>query len=431
MSPTESPPSPSADRRLPHALALLAQARTVVKHQRELERITGEHFNLFQILRIGHYEVSTHSPILGDLLDPGGTHGQGKVFLELFLQQVRKQSELMDRPGLERFDPATARVLLEQSLGERTEVDGGRLDIVLTDQSGNQIAIENKIHAGEQPNWARRYRAGLRPGSPLIYLTLQGVAALDEESKKDEALMLLSYREDITAWLEACRKEVATVPIVRESLTQYLFLIRKLTHQNTGRRMNDEIVSTVLQSPETLEAFIALRDADSAVRGTIVRSLAERIRPKIPADFPMVATPAGNAAKREAFGFSTPVLAANHIRAVVSFDGPNYTNCFFGFEMTNGEQIAKISTPVLDALRAEFRTHIANATTSGIWPIWTYWEARRNWDEAVLKRIQFEQNAFDDELMAVIGKLRETARGFNTRLESGFDRFLPDANPHD
>jgi len=131
MSPTESPPAFSADRRLPHALALLAQARSVGKHQRELERITGEHFNLFQILRIGHYEVSTHSPVLGDLLDPGGTHGQCKVFLELFLQQVLKQSDLIDRPGLDRFDPATARVLLEQSLGERTEIDGGRIDIVL------------------------------------------------------------------------------------------------------------------------------------------------------------------------------------------------------------------------------------------------------------------------------------------------------------
>jgi hypothetical protein len=416
--------SPSQERQLAHAKGLLAQTRTVVKHQRELERITGEHFNLFNILRIGHYEVSTHSPILGDLLDPGGTHGQGSIFLELFIQQVLTQSDLIDRPGLERFNPSTARVVLEQSLGERTEIDGGRLDILLTDGSGNQIAIENKIYATEQGNWVRRYRAGLPAGSPLIFLTLQGVTALDGGSKDDEALIPLSYRHDITAWLESCRKEVATVPIVRESLTQYLFLIRKLTHQNTGRRMNDEIVSTVLHSPESLEAFIALRDADTAVRGTIVRGLAERIRPRIPADFPMVATPEGRCAKEEAFIFSIPELAIHNIQAAVCFASANYNGCFFGFEMTNHMQVGNISNPVLDALRVEFRKHFQKAQTTSTWPIWTWWDARRNWDESVLKAIQFEPIAFDDEFMAVIAILRDTALKVTAEICSESDSRL-------
>jgi len=412
------------------ALSLLTHARGVVKHQRELERVTGEHFNLFQILRIGHYEVSTHSPLLGDLLDPGGTHGQGPVFLERFIQQVLTQSDLVDRPGLDRFDPATARVVLEQSLGERTDIDGGRLDILLADGSGNQIAIENKIYAAEQGNWVRRYRAGLPPGSPLIYLTLQGGAALDDDSKKDEALIRLSYRDDITAWLEACRKEVATVPIVRESLTQYLFLIRKLTHQNPARRMNDEIVSTVLHSPESFEAFIALRNADTAMRGTIVRGLAERIRPRIPVDFPMVATPEGKCVKDEAFIFSIPELAVHNIQAGICFATGNYNGCFFGFEMANHMQVEKVSNPILDSLRVEFRKHFPNAKTTGTWPIWTWWDARRNWDESVLKAIQFDPTAFDDELMAVIAVLRETALNFakeialspvNPEVPSGLD----------
>lgn len=412
MNPTESTLAPSLDRPTVHAQSLLAQTRIVVRHQRELERITGEHFNLFQILGIGHYEVSTHSPLLGDLLDPGGTHGQGAIFLELFIQQVLTQSDLVDRPGLERFDPATARIVLEQSLGERTETDGGRLDLLLTDKTGNQMAIENKIYAAEQVNWVRRYRAGLAPGAPLIYLTLQGGAALDDDSTKDEALIRLSYRDDITAWLEACRKEVATVPIVRESLTQYLFLIRQLTHQNSGRRMNDEIVSTVLHSPESLEAFIALRNADTAVRGTIVRGLAERIRSRIPVDFPMVATPEGKCGKEEAFIFSIPELAVHHIQAGICFATGNYNGCFFGFEMANNVQVEKVSNPILDSLRGEFRKHFPKAKTTGIWPIWTWWDARRNWDESVLKAIHFDPAAFDEELMAVIAVLRETALNF-------------------
>lgn len=393
-----------------NALSLLTHANSVVKHQRELERVTGEHFNLFHILRIGHYEVSTHSPLLGDLFDPGGTHGQGAVFLELFIRQVLTHSEIVDRAGLTRFAPASARVELEKSLGERTEIEGGRLDILLTDRAGNQIAIENKIYAAEQANWVRRYRNGLKPGTPLIYLTLDGSSAAEDDTREEEALILLSYKDDIVAWLEACRKEAATVPIVRESLTQYLFLIRKLSHQNTARRMNDELIESVLQSPESLDAYAALRDADEAIRGRIVGGLVERLRVRIPADFPMVAEPSGNAAKREAFAFSTPELAVHHIRAVISFDGTNYHQCFFGFEMTDGAQVANVSSPVFEALRARFRKHFPKATSSGIWPIWTYWDARRNWDESVLKLIQFGGETFDDELMALIEILRDTAR---------------------
>jgi len=402
-----------------NSISLLTHARSVVEHQRELERVTGEHFNLFHILRIGHYEVSTHSPLLGDLLDPGGTHGQGPVFLELFIRQVQTHSHIVDQDGLERFDADSARVELEKSLGERTENEGGRLDILLTDRSGNQIAIENKIHAAEQSNWVRRYRNGLRPGAPLIYLTLDGASAQEDDAKEGEALILLSYKDDIVAWLEACRKEVATVPVVRESLTQYLFLIRKLTNQNTGRRMNEEIIKTVLQSPESLDAYAALRDADSAIRGRIVGELVERLRPRIPVDFPMVAEPVGNAAKRDAFAFSTPELAAHHMRGVISFDGTNYHQCFFGFEMTDGTQVANVSTPVFEAIRAEFRKHFPKATNSGIWPIWTYWDARRNWDESVLKLIHFSGNPFDDEVLAIIEVLRATAKGFASHLLQG------------
>lgn len=409
MNLTESTHTASREK-LAHATALLAQTRTVVKHQRELERITGEHFNLFNILRIGHYEVSTHSPILGDLLNPGGTHGQGAVFLELFIQQVFTHPDIVNRDGLERFTVEGARVELEKSLGARTETDGGRLDILLTDRSGNQIAIENKIYAAEQDNWVTRYRSGLQPGAPLIYLTLKRESAKMDDVSKENPLILLSYHSDIIAWLEACRKEVATVPVVRESLTQYLFLVRKLTHQNTARRMNQELIAPVLTSADTLEAFFALRDADTAIRGAIIQGLAERLESRLTADFPMVAKPIGNSAKHDAFAFSTPELAAHQVRAVISFDGANYTQCFFGFEMTNGAPMENLPPGLIDALNGEFRKYAPKAKPSGKWPSWSPWDARYNWDDSVLKLIQFGETAFDDEVLSLIEILKKTAR---------------------
>jgi len=409
MNLTESTHAASREK-LAHATALLAQTRTVVKHQRELERITGEHFNLFNILRIDHYEVSTHSPILGDLLDPGGTHGQGPIFLELFIRQVLTHPEIVNREGLERFNFEFARVDLEKSLGARTETDGGRLDILLTDRSGNQIAIENKINAVEQDNWVTRYRSGLQKGAPLIYLTLKGESSKMDDFSKENPLILLSYHSDIIAWLEACRKEVSTVPVVRESITQYLFLVRKLTHQNTARRMNQELIAPVLDSADTLEAFFALRDADTAIRGAIIQRLAERLESQLTVDFPMVAKPIGNSAKQDALAFSTPELAAHQVRAVISFDGANYTQCFFGFEMTNGAPMENLSTALIDALNGEFRKYAPKAKPSGKWPSWSPWDARFNWDDSVLKFIQFGKNAFDDEVISLIEILRGTTQ---------------------
>ena len=97
-------------------------------------------------------------------------------------------------------------------------------------------------------------------------------------------------------------------------------------------------------------------------------------------------------------------------------------------EMTNKMHVSNVSNPVFDALRSEFRKHFPQAQSTGIWPAWTWWGSGRNWDDTVLKLIHFEPNAFDDELMAVIEKLRETARGFITRLKNGVSDFVPDAD---
>src|SRR5690242_6995373 len=49
---------------------------------------TSPHFNLFQITRRAHYEVTTHSALLGELLNPLGNHDQGGLFLSSFLELI-------------------------------------------------------------------------------------------------------------------------------------------------------------------------------------------------------------------------------------------------------------------------------------------------------------------------------------------------------
>src|SRR6266700_3710260 len=51
----------------------------------ESNRLNGATFNPLTRLKI---DETMHSQILGDLLDPDGTHGQGDVFLVPFLEEL-------------------------------------------------------------------------------------------------------------------------------------------------------------------------------------------------------------------------------------------------------------------------------------------------------------------------------------------------------
>ena len=97
---------------------------------------TGEIFNPLDLIPV---KETIHSRILGELLNPKGSHGQGKLFLECFLQHL-------DVP--------------EPEKGEwHITVEAGRVDIMLSrERPASVILIENKSNdAGDQLNQLYRY----------------------------------------------------------------------------------------------------------------------------------------------------------------------------------------------------------------------------------------------------------------------------------
>jgi hypothetical protein len=69
---------------------LLSQVGAISKKYEELAKVTGENFNVFRVLKIHSDEVRMHSALLGELLNPQGSHGQNDVFLKLFIEQYNK-----------------------------------------------------------------------------------------------------------------------------------------------------------------------------------------------------------------------------------------------------------------------------------------------------------------------------------------------------
>jgi hypothetical protein len=250
-----------------HVSELLRFTEVQQRHTDALARAIGEHFNIFQILGIGHLEVKTHSPILGELLNPKGQHGQAAAFLRLFLSKFKNITD---------FDAEseTATVELEYHLGLVTKNSGGRIDIVVKDGKGSTIEIENKIYARDQENQMERY-SNYNPKAHLFYLTLDGRKPSNHSAATLKGIHYecISYAKDILAWLNECRKEAACLPIVRETISQYIHLIKELTNQSTTTRMNTELINAIVDSKDSLAAFFALCGEFEPVRAALIARL--------------------------------------------------------------------------------------------------------------------------------------------------------------
>jgi hypothetical protein len=235
---------------------LLDTTHKIIVHQREKEKLRGEKFNVFSILRMERKENATHSAFLCELLNPEGTHLKGKVFLQLFLQSI----------GDKTIDIKSAKVKTEHHVGKKDvdEKTGGRIDIYIWDSGGYSISIENKIDASEQEDQIERYFNHNKGKNSVYYLTKFGVES--EKSNKrlkiDVDYYRLSYKENITNWLLTCMKEVYDVPILRESIKQYYLLVKKLT-QTMNKEEEKELFDAILNQYD--EATVIASNLKSAV----------------------------------------------------------------------------------------------------------------------------------------------------------------------
>ncbi len=227
---------------------LLQKVSSISKKYDEIAKITGENFNIFKIMNVQSDEVKLHSAFIAELLNPQGTHGQGDIFLKLFVEQL----------GIKNFDTKNATTEVEKYIGEKTETEGGRIDIVINSGSRN-IFIENKIYAGDQPQQLLRYHNADKTAD-LFYLTLYGTEASEESTGNTEKKYYtsISYSKDIIDWLKKCKKETADFPVLRETITQYINIIKYLTGQTMNDKMKNEIVDIILRTPENINGALEI-----------------------------------------------------------------------------------------------------------------------------------------------------------------------------
>lgn len=195
-----SAPVPERDRLRPFFATLQKKLEFHEQAMRHLDRYVSTSFNVFRF--IGYSENSL-SDVLGDVLDPSGSHGQGDRFLRMFLPLVGHNQLLADRPVHVRREVPTLRITSKLR----------RIDLLIEIGRG-AIGIENKPRAREQSDQIEDYAAHLRLKYPsdwcLIYLTPDGRTpySIDrlqaERLRKADQLREMSYAEHIAPWVEEC-----------------------------------------------------------------------------------------------------------------------------------------------------------------------------------------------------------------------------------
>lgn len=246
---------------------LLRPISVIVKQDaqhREEQRLRGELFNVFKILKLDTNETRTHSAFIAELLNPKGDHGVGDKFLRSFVNTIDCLKAL-------NFNTKDARVDVEFC------IESGRIDIIITSHN-KAIVIENKIRADDQPCQLVRYRKYAKKdtnGYRLLYLTLYGEEASEKSTqnklKDQEDYYAIGYDNEIIKWLDACLFDSIRHPIVRETIIQYQSLLRNLTKQNMDTKYKDEIFKIMIK-PEYVEEFAAIASLHDEWQDHIVKN---------------------------------------------------------------------------------------------------------------------------------------------------------------
>jgi PD-(D/E)XK nuclease superfamily len=260
---------------------LLSQVQTIAEKYDAIFTLTGEKFNIFQILGLTSNE-NKHSALLAELLNPNGNHGKKDFFLKLFIEELLNEISEVDNFDkhtslLKEFKTENAKVITEKSIGVINGEIGGRIDLYIQSETAT-IIIENKIYAKDQDAQLRRYY-NYNKKALIIYLTLDGKNAEDCTTKNNDNPfdivypLCISYALSILNWLEACRKETVNQPILRETLLQYIYLLKHLTHQTMNENMKNEIVEAIVKKPQFISSAEQIFNNWDKVKAKIISDL--------------------------------------------------------------------------------------------------------------------------------------------------------------
>ena len=383
---------------------LLQQVSIIQMKYDDLAEYSGEHYNVFDILGVRSDELS-HSAILTNLLNAKGKHGQKDLFLKLFIETVKSafENDESKMQLLNNFITGNSIAEKEKFAGKviYEAEQGGRIDILINDWKNN-IIIENKVYAGDQPLQLVRYNE-YDKNAPIFYLTLEGKLPSENSIKSltlGKEFVCISYQNEIVSWLEKCIKEMVNKPIIRETLNQYLFLIKSLTNQSNNNKMSDEITNIILKDESNFRSALEIIKNQDKIKIKIIENILTKLEKKLISEgFENISTLNFKVKKDgELISFDNKRLREKRLKIRLNFEGNSFSYLLMGFYNTDIDN--KILRP---DLFAKFKTFYPDAKESGNYPSYFFYNEYGNWwSFDILEKINFNYDYFEKDFMSKI-----------------------------
>lgn len=379
---------------------LLNEVKTISDSYDRVAEATGENFNIFSILQVESDEVTTHSRFIAELLNPKGAHSQQDKFLKIFIKQFANDYEI---------NSAGCTVYVEYHIGKVNIDTGGRLDILIKDNNERVIMIENKVYAGEQPNQLLRYFKKY-PQGKLLFLSLFGNDS-SQDSSKAIIYKSISYEKDIVTWLEDCKKEAVSIPILRETISQYINLIKKLTNQNLNKKMSQDIINRVLVDKNSFDSFEILVNSKSELQKFIIENDLIRILENLRiADLEIEFNKeAFLVARWKGFSFTNEKLRSLNVKISFLFNSSKYSAFIFGFYKENTTDLSFNYDKIKNNFDVVFDGRLQNSKD---WPCYKDYSNYSDWEMlSTLKKVHFGD--FETDLKEKIHLMLKIVDGIN------------------
>jgi len=174
----------------------------------------GKMFNPFLDMNLVRNEVR-HLSFLTNLLNPNGTHHQGTLFLNLFMNRILNYESQQNNENIQKF-------CNEENIYVQTEkkTPNGRIDIWIENDK-YIIAIEGKTETVDSKGQLNKYDDYLEQQNKpylLIYLTMTGE---DPTNNYPDNLQLMDFNDDIMTFIKESL-EINTIPDkIYETLNEY------------------------------------------------------------------------------------------------------------------------------------------------------------------------------------------------------------------
>lgn len=239
-------------------------------------------FNLINLLAPGEVKLSV---LLRELLDPNGSHAQGRKFLDLFIQQLKLPDWASNRKVL-----SVATEVLTDSI----EKSDRRIDILIelashADGRKLAIAIENKPWAADGERQIADYLDHLfhrySDGHILIYLPgyengvpeVHSITENEMRTALSERRLSMSCYAQLLPWLASCRTECAA-PSVHAFLLSFEQYIRQTFLGVLDMTEREQLISEATRTPQAVEISLELSLAHTAIKQSLINQLEIQLR---------------------------------------------------------------------------------------------------------------------------------------------------------